>query len=374
MLESQTGTVKTQLSPKWLIYGANGYTGRLIAKEAVKQGLEPILGGRNDQEIAPLAIELGLSYRIFDLTDQQIVNQSLSDIDLVVLCAGPFSTTSRPIVSACLSQGTHYLDITGEISVFTAIFEQHQAAKEANVVLCPGVGFDVIPTDCIAATLKNALPDANYLALGFDSNSQLSPGTMKTAIEGLRSGCKIRENGIIKTVPLGYRQRQIDFGNGLKQAVIIPWGDVATAYFSTHIPNIEVYIPLSPPGIHRLRRLRWYRPLLSLPLVQRLLKYQASRKYRGPSEQERLQSKVSVWGEVKNDRGDIKHAFLTTPNGYLLTVAGTLLAVQHLLHYRGEGGYFTPSQLMGRNTIESLPGTSRIKVTSGTFEINARAL
>ncbi|MDE1463656.1 saccharopine dehydrogenase family protein [Spartinivicinus poritis] len=374
MLESQSGTIKTQLSPKWLIYGANGYTGQLIAKDAVKQGLEPILAGRNDQEIAPLAIELGLSYRIFDLTDQDIINQALADINLVVLCAGPFSTTSKAIVSACIKQGAHYLDITGEIDVFTAVFAQHQAAKAANVVLCPGVGFDVIPTDCIAATLKNALPDANYLALGFDNKSQLSPGTMKTAIEGLKLGCKVRENGIIKTVPLGYRQRQIDFGNGAKQAVTIPWGDVATAYFSTHIPNIEVYIPLSPVGIHRLRRLRWYRPLLSLSPIQRFLKYQASRKCRGPSEQERLQSKVYVWGEVRNDQGDIKQAYLTTPNGYQLTVAGTLLAVQHLLHYRGEGGYFTPSQLMGRNTIESLPGTSRIKVTSGTYETNRQAL
>ena len=364
MFESHIGTTKSQSTPKWLIYGANGYTGQLIAKEAVKQGLEPILAGRNDQEIAPLAIELGLSYRIFDLTDEQIINQALADITLVALCAGPFSATSKMIVAACLKQGTHYIDITGEIDVFTAIFEQHQAANAANVVLCPGVGFDVIPTDCIAATLKNALPDANYLALGFDSNSKLSAGTMKTAIEGLKLGGKVRENGVIKTVPLGYRQRKIDFGNGLKQAVTIPWGDVATAYFSTHIPNIEVYIPLSPAGIHRLRRLRWYRPLLSLSPVQRILKHQATRRCLGPSKQERLQGTVYIWGEVMNDQGDIKQAFLTTPNGYQLTVMGTLLAVQHLLHYRGEGGYFTPSQLMGRNTVESLLGTSRIKVIS----------
>src|SRR3546814_3482070 len=123
--------------------------------------------------------------------------------DLLVLhCAGPFSATSAPMIEACLQAKAHYLDITGEISVFEHAQTQDARAKAAGIVVCPGVGFDVIPTDCVAAALKAALPDATHLALGFDSRSGFSPGTAKTSVEGLAQGGKVRENGHIRAVPL----------------------------------------------------------------------------------------------------------------------------------------------------------------------------
>ncbi len=167
---------------QWMIYGANGYTGEMVAREAASRGLKPILAGRKRAPIEALAAELGLESRIIDLDDAQALQQALDQVAIVAHCAGPFSTTSQPMIDACIATQTHYLDITGEIDAFVAARARHDEAAAANIVICAGVGFDVIPTDCIAACLKMALPDADTLALGFDSRSGFSPGTAKTSI------------------------------------------------------------------------------------------------------------------------------------------------------------------------------------------------
>ena len=180
----------SEAQKQWMIYGANGYTGELIAREAVNQGLKPILAGRSADKLIPLAEELGLESRAFSLDDVGHLTGELEGMDLVLHCAGPFSATAPPMIKACIASGTHYLDITGEIGVFEHAFTQHWMANEAGVVVCPGVGFDVIPTDCIAAYLIEALPDATHLALGFDSRSGMSPGTAKSSIEGLAAAAR----------------------------------------------------------------------------------------------------------------------------------------------------------------------------------------
>ncbi|HEY1078348.1 MAG TPA: saccharopine dehydrogenase NADP-binding domain-containing protein, partial [Fontimonas sp.] len=159
----------------WMVYGANGYTGELIAREAVKRGLKPILAGRRRESIEALARELGLKAKVFGLDDAVELARQLKGCSLVLHCAGPFSATAAPMMEACLAAGAHYLDITGEIGVFEHAQSLNSRASKARVVLCPGVGFDVIPTDCIAAALKQALPDATDLALGFDSRTGMSP-------------------------------------------------------------------------------------------------------------------------------------------------------------------------------------------------------
>ncbi|MBX9913237.1 MAG: saccharopine dehydrogenase NADP-binding domain-containing protein, partial [Pseudomonadaceae bacterium] len=225
----------------WLIYGANGYTARLIAQQAKSLGLQPILAGRS-ADIQELATQLGLPARQFDLSNQAASSKALADVQLVLNCAGPFSATAAPMLQACLAAGAHYLDITGEYAVFEHAHSLHEQAKAAGVVLCPGVGFDVVPSDCVAVALKAAMPDAIELTLGFDSASGLSPGTSKTMLENLASGGKVRENGELLSVPNGYKKRLVDFGYGPKWAMTIPWGDVVTAYYSTAIPSISVYV------------------------------------------------------------------------------------------------------------------------------------
>lgn len=345
----------------WLIYGANGYTGRLVAHEAKRQGLSPILAGRSE-EAGVLARELALPFRAFSLSDVAATRRALDGVSVVAHCAGPFAATSAPMLDACLLARAHYVDITGEIDVFTAAQNRHNDAQVAGIVVCPGVGFDVIPTDCVAACLIEALPDATRLALGFRAVGARSPGTARTGIEGIRQGARIRRNGAIISEPLGQRTRTIDFGTGARLAVAIPWGDVATAYFTTGIANIEVYVPASERAIERMRRLDRMRPLLRLPPVRALIGRVVAGRNPGPTQKERDSEKTWVWGEARNEGGDTRTARLTTPNGYRLTVDGVLMAVRALLVRAPGGGYFTPSQLLGARCVERLPGCSAIQI------------
>lgn len=352
------------MSGALLVYGANGYTGELIAREAVRQGLRPVLAGRNAARLAPLAAELGLQARVFGLQDTAALHRGLEGITVVLHCAGPFSATAAPMISACLAAGAHYLDITGEIDVFELAHARDGDARDAGILLCPGVGFDVVPTDCVAAALKQALPDATRLALGFDSRSRLSRGTATTSVESLGDGCRLRENGELRRIPLGSRHRRIDFGDGEKLAMAIPWGDVSTAYRTTGIPNIEVYVPVSPRVLGRMRwldRLGW---LVSAAPVQALLKRGIRAGAPGPTERERERSPVYVWGEVANRAGAVRSARIRVANGYTVTVDAALAIARHLL--RGEpvaAGFTTPARLMGAQFVTSLPGSTAITVT-----------
>jgi short subunit dehydrogenase-like uncharacterized protein len=282
--------------PSFVLYGANGYTGELIAREAVRRGLEPVLAARNRDAVAKLASELGCGSIVIGLDDVTALTQVLRGTRAVLHCAGPFSATAAPMMQACLAAGAHYLDITGEIPVFEAAHALDGVAREAQTLLCSGVGFDVVPTDCLAAEIKAQLPDATYLALGFDSRTGMSRGTARTTIEGLAEGGHIRSSGRLVRVPHGFRERDIDFGAGVKSAVTIPWGDVSTAWFTTGIPNIEVYIPMSPGRIASLRRLNWVGGLLKFGFVQSILKSQATKGPPGPDEDARRRHRTFVWG------------------------------------------------------------------------------
>jgi short subunit dehydrogenase-like uncharacterized protein len=348
---------------EWMIYGANGYTGRLVAVEAKRRGLRPVLAGRRAGPIETLAAELGLPARVFDLSDAQ-AGAALADMAVVAHCAGPFSVTSAHMIDACLKGRTHYLDITGELDVFLAAQRRHANAQAAGIVICPGVGFDVIPTDCLAAVLKEALPDATHLVLAFDARAHVSPGTARTMAESFRlgrRGGRVRRNGVIEEVPIAHRRRHLDFAGGSAMTVAIAWGDLATAYVSTGIPNIETYASMPLAAALATRTLDWARPFLALAPVQKLLRRVADRST-GPSNEELRTERSRFWGEVWNAAGERRTAQLETTNGYRLTADGMIMAVKFLLEHAPGGGYYTPSMLMGARCVEQLPGSTSIRV------------
>jgi len=347
---------------QWMIYGANGYTGEMIAREAKKRGLTPILAGRSSSKVEPLSRELGLEHRNFGLDTPSDVDTGLAGVGLVLHCAGPFSQTSAPMLEGCLRNSSHYLDITGEIPVFEYAHAQQQRARDADVVLCPGVGFDVIPTDCIARALKDALPDATHLALGFDQPTVLSPGTAKTSVEFAGKGGRVRRNGTIVDVPLAHSTRRIDFGNGRKSAMAIPWGDVSTAYYSTAIPNIEVYVPASPLVILGAKAANLFAPLLRLRLVINALQSLITKRIQGPDRAARERMPSYVWGEAENACGGKRVARIKTANGYSLTITGSLEVVQHLLQSEVPGGAYTPSMLLGPALVTQLPESGAMRI------------
>ena len=344
--------------PNWMIYGANGYTGELIAREAAARGLRPILAGRTAPAVTALATELGLPHRVFS-----VEAPDLADVGLVLNCAGPFSTTAAPLMRASLQARAHYLDITGEIDVFEHAQTLSGDARAAGVVVCPGVGFDVIPTDCVARALAEALPDATHLALGFETLGSMSPGTAKTSVEGLAAGGKIRRDGKIVTEPMGWRTRLIDFGQGPRTAMAFPWGDVGTRYYTTGIRNIEVYVAAPPVLLWGARFGNLLTPLLGLTAVQTSLKKRAGA-ISGPSAQVRAASPTYVWGEARNATGATRTARIRTANGYDVTVHGALAVVQTLLtRNAGDVGTLTPARLCGVELITSLPGSGQLSIT-----------
>jgi short subunit dehydrogenase-like uncharacterized protein len=345
---------------RWMLYGATGYTGRLIAEAAIARGLKPMLAGRDAAALAKIAEPLGLEHVAVSLDDAQALRAALREVDAVLHCAGPFSATCAPMLEACLETTTHYLDITGEIDVFAHCHAQDARAKRAGILVLPGAGFDVVPTDCVATQLKRDLPDATHLVLAFEAGGGPSPGTAKTSVEGLGKGGRVRENGALKRVPLAWKVRFFEREGVQRSAVTIPWGDVYTAYVSTGIPNIEVYMAVSPASVRHLRRLRLLGPLLGLGPVQRFLKSKVESRVRGPSESARAASATWVWGEASNARGQRVSRRLRTPNGYALTVDAALGIVERLAQGEVPEGFHTPSQLMGAGYVGSLDGVSRI--------------
>jgi short subunit dehydrogenase-like uncharacterized protein len=337
----------------WMLYGANGYTGELIAREAVRRGHRPILAGRNPAKIEALARELGCEWRAFDLDDAA---KQLDGILAVLHCAGPFSHTSRPMVRACLDVGACYLDITGELAVFESIMRLDEEAKRRGVALIPGVGFDVVPTDCLAAMLAHRLPDADELLLAFcPKGTTVSRGTAKTMLEGIGEGGAIRRDGRIVRVPVAFDAREIPFACGTRTSMTIPWGDVSTAFHSTGIPNIRVYTATPPKTVKRLRFARRLLPILSFRPLNRLLQKIADRRP-GPSAEMRTSGRMYLWGRASNRAGEEVSMTMTTPEGYAFTVLSACNAVERLLASDVRAGSWTPSRYFGESFVLSVPG------------------
>jgi short subunit dehydrogenase-like uncharacterized protein len=346
--------------PRWMIYGATGYTGELIAREAVRRGLSPILAGRTAPAVEALGRELGLEARAFaldELRDAGRAAAALAGAAAVLHCAGPFVRTSAPMAAACLAHRVHYLDITGEIEVFEAVLAQGPAAREAGVVLLPGAGFDVVPSDCLACRLAGALPGATELDLAFVSTHPgMSRGTMKTMIESLPHAGAVRKGGRIVGVPIAYDVREIEFGCGRRWAMTIPWGDVSTAYHSTGIPNIRVYIGAGRGAVRRARRLVPLLPLAAWKPAKRLLQRAVNLRPSGPDEEARRTARVYLWGEVRDGAGHAATATLETPESYQLTAVAAVTAVERVVAGAVPAGSWTPGRAFGPHFVAELPG------------------
>jgi short subunit dehydrogenase-like uncharacterized protein len=350
----------------WMIYGANGYTGRLAARYAKDHDQSPVLAGRHGERIRRLADELGLEARVFDLADDTVAAANLDGIAAVLHCAGPFSATSRPMLAACLRAGTHYLDIAGEIAVLEFIHSRTEEIRKAGIVAIPGVGFDVVPTDCLAAMLKRELASATHLKLAFMSREgKLSPGTARTMVEGLPEGGRIRENGRIIEVPPAHKVETIPFTESLSAtAVAIPWGDVATAYYSTGIPNIEVFLGVPDTQVRRMKTPDSIRSLLKLAPVQAVLKALITMCVKGPSDAQRERDEVYVYGEVRDDAGHKVAMRLRTREAYTLTAESGVKSTLKVLDGRLAPGAYTPAMAFGADYVLELEGTTLSRVAS----------
>jgi short subunit dehydrogenase-like uncharacterized protein len=348
------------MATPFLLYGSYGYTGALIAELAVKRGMRPILSGRDAARLKTQADTLGLEYRPITLDDRTALEVALKEVPLVLNCAGPFQRTFQPVVDACLRTGRHYLDITGEIVVFEALAGHDVEARNAGVMLLPGMGFDVVPSDCLAAHLKQRLPSATRLSLAFNGFAGgFSRGTALSAIERIPIQGVVRRDGKLTVVPLIWKTRQIDLGRGPRMAMTIPWGDVSTAFYSTGIPNIETYVSFPRSWFRLLFLLRPLIRLVETRPIQWLLRQIITRRPPGPTAEARRSGSVRMWGEAIDDQDQRAISRMETPEGYSLTVETALAAVSRVLAGDFKPGFQTPSLAYGADFILEFEGVIR---------------
>jgi short subunit dehydrogenase-like uncharacterized protein len=139
----------------------------------------------------------------------------------------------------------------------------------------------------------------------------------------------------------------------------IPWGDVSTAYHSTGIPNIEVYVAASLGLRLAARASRYMGWLLGSRFVQGLLKRRIRARAPGPTEEERARGRSLLWGEAGDDAGRKVVSRLRGPEGYTLTVRAALAVVERVLGGEAPPGFQTPSRVYGPDFVLGLEGVTR---------------
>ncbi len=264
-----------------------------------------------------------------------------------------------PMFDACLATGTHYLDITGEIGTFEALAARTEEARAGGIMVLPGVGADVVPTDCLAAHVAKLLPTATDLELGILFTGKWSHGTATTMLEGIDEGGAIRRDGQIKSVPAGYRSRKFDFGRGPKPSIAIPWGDVSTAYYSTGIPNIITYFALPAGARLGIRAGRWFGGILGSPAIRGRLQARIDAMPAGPTKEQRDAASLHVVAEVSDADDTVVRARLAGPSGYAFTVLSALLITEKVVAGEVKPGFQTPSTAYGPDLALEIEGVTR---------------
>jgi len=341
-----------------MIYGAGGFTGQLAAREAVRKGLRPILAGRSAPKFQSLAEELRLRFTSFPLDNAALIREKIRGLKAVLHCAGPFVHTADPMMLACIAEGVHYLDITGEISVFQKAFSLHAEAARAGVVLIPGTGFDVIPTDCMARYVASRLPGATSLDIAFAAVGSPSPGTARSMVEGLPSGTMNRVNGKLVPVSPGTGGRDIAFSDRKRHCIPVSWGDLETALHTTGIQNISTYMSF-PPALARI--MRWTGPALQKVLragpVRNAVSAAAHFLSSGPNAAEQAHGKSYIYA-CASTKTEKKEAWLETMEAYAFTARSAVLSVERAIS-SGLRGYITPALAFGEDFVLQIEGSIR---------------
>lgn len=338
---------------KLIVYGAYGYSAKLILENLLKNDIKPMLAGRDEYKLRDVANKFDCDCMVFDLENEDVINKNLEDYHTLLNCAGPFKFTAEKFFKACLKTSTNYLDITGEIPVLEQAWKYNEQAKEKGITILPAVGFDVVPTDCLAAKLKEKMPDAVSIKLGFEGQgAKMSRGTNLTTLEMINEDSKIRRDGKIISVPIGDLTYEIKNDKIEFQGVAIPWGDVCTAYHSTGIENVEVYLGMPKAAFVSRGLLRVGKDLLGVNSIKEFLKNQISKRQTGPSDYERQKASMIVWGEVKNESGEKLFEAYRIIEGYELTACGAAEATEKVLNDEVEKGTQTPSLAFGSSLMD----------------------
>lgn len=351
---------KNRVSSSWMLYGATGYTGTLIAEEAVRRGHRPILAGRNAEKLRFLAERLQLEWAAFSLEDESALLRATESVDLMLHAAGPFAETCAPIMDACLAGKTHYLDISNEISVLQAAQARHYLAEKMGVSVIPGVGFGTLASNCLVSHVCDKISDPVLLEIVISPYvAQRSAGASKSTLETIARGGYVRRNGILAAIPFGSGAKRIRFADGEHDVLPVPTGDLEAAYMATGIADISVYMPFP------------LNPTLAcfvLPIVQKLLSWDALRQQAARRIERRQASHTKkpvdtsqhswLWACATDRHGNVAEARLEAGEGYNFTASASIHAVEWVLCHHPVGAN-APAAVFGADFVLQVDGVRR---------------
>ena len=345
-----------------LIYGATGYTGRLIAKHLRNLRRSPVVAGRTAHSVQALAADLGVVGRVVTLDDLRSLDHALGDVCVLINAASPFAQTARPLIESCLRTKTHYLDITGELPVFQDAFCYDKAARKHGIMIMPGAGLGIVATDCLAMQVAALVPKATYLRIALLRPNSFSRGTFRSALGLANSRVSIRRDGQLISMPVGRLQRSFDYGDGERESVAVSWPDVFTAYYSTGIRNIEAYFEADFAARSLYHLGASIADVMRLAAVQRWLNVATILWPEGPPALQRQAEKCVIIAEVEDSWRRRRCLRLETPDGYSFTAqaAGAIA----LRATRGDflAGFQTPARVYGADFVLGLKGTRREEI------------
>lgn len=345
---------------KFLIYGSYGYTGSLIVEQALKEGIRPLLAGRDEKLLRTQAEKFGLEYRVFSMDNSAALDAALLEVNAVLHCAGPFVLTYRQMVEACIRTRRHYVDISGEIEGFEALAAMDTEAKHTGIMLLPGGGFDVVPSDCLIAHVAKKLADPTHIELYIKNiGSGVSRGTARSGIENMQRQGRIRRDGKIVSVPNVWDSKQVDFGRGPSRVVSVGWGDVSTAYHSTGIPNVTTYMGFPSAMVNAMRFTRYFGFMLYNRAAKDLIKWLIGVFLKtGPSRQQNESGFSLIIAEATDGKQAVR-AKLRTPEAYYLTALTAVEIMKRIASEDFKPGFQTPSQAYGSDFILQFEGVTR---------------
>jgi short subunit dehydrogenase-like uncharacterized protein len=348
------------MSPSFVIYGATGYSGGLVARRAVERGWRPLLCGRDADRLRSLAGALHVDHRVAPVSDPAALARAFHGASLVLNAAGPFSQTAEAVLDACLRAGAHYLDLSAEVSVVERLVARDATARARRVMVMPAVGFDVVATDCLAAHVARRLPGACRLALAVTNLFFVSRGSARTLVEAVDRGL-VRRGGALVEVPLGSRQRAFDYEGGARASINVSLADLTTAYHSTGIPDVETYTDATPLMRAALAACRGAGRLLRSELAQALLTACTDLLPEDPTggEETSRARGMRVVAEVEDAAGRRAIARLRTPEAYAFTPYAATAVIERVLHDDVEPGFQTPARVYGADFVLALDGVTR---------------
>lgn len=346
---------------KIIVYGAYGYTGKLISNQLKDKIQDVLLSGKNENKLRTLSDNTGFSFLAIDLQNKKNLTELFSQTEIVINAAGPFINTCCQIIEACIESKSHYIDINGDIKVFEIIKSYGEKATQAGVMILSGAGFDIVPSDCLAVKLKKMMTNPTHLKIAFaTSGGGISHGTALTVLGRIGEKALKREDGKLKQISMGKNSMWVDFGEAKKFTINMSWGDVSTAYTSTGIENIETYMAVKPKIYYFLKLQFIFNWLLRLGIVRNMIKNYIDKNIVGPNEISREKAYSLFYAEIKNSSGHTMSARLKTDEGYNLTAKATVLIAKKVLNNDFKIGYQTPAKAYSENLIFEIEGTEEI--------------